>query len=276
MVLLLPVLRWELGGLRPGPEHAGDLAGEVGAQAVRAAIESARNAGGSLLASSLGAVTLLFGLWGVFILSPFLQSTVESWLVALLGWIPIFAGPPFGVGMFAAGVILTLMILPTIIAISRDVIRAVPDNQREAMLAGVEGDVGLALDALLGDRIPVQQTRDDLARAERRRDNRVGVLRLDARVEQSARLDDHAEADVEDSLVFGVGQPEARGAADRGNDLNKTSSDGYYARPGRACHTRFDRRVCGPGSNRGIDAPGVDAGERFAPINRFIIQGGLL
>src|SRR5438552_3911470 len=56
-------------------------------------------------------------------------------LVGLFGWIPIFAGPPFGVGMFAAGVILTLMILPTIIAISRDVISATPDNQREAMLA---------------------------------------------------------------------------------------------------------------------------------------------
>jgi phosphate transport system permease protein len=79
--------------------------------------------------------SVVFGLWGVFILSPFLQSTVESWLVSLLGWIPIFAGPPFGIGMFAAGVILTLMILPTIIAISRDVISAVPDNQREAMLA---------------------------------------------------------------------------------------------------------------------------------------------
>jgi phosphate transport system permease protein len=79
--------------------------------------------------------SVVFGLWGVFILSPFLQSTVESWLVSLLGWIPIFAGPPFGVGMFAAGVILTLMILPTIIAISRDVITAVPDSQREAMLA---------------------------------------------------------------------------------------------------------------------------------------------
>ncbi|HJP88351.1 MAG TPA: phosphate ABC transporter permease subunit PstC [Candidatus Limnocylindrales bacterium] len=79
--------------------------------------------------------SVVFGLWGVFILSPFLQSTVESWLVGLFGWIPIFAGPPFGIGMFAAGVILTLMILPTIIAISRDVISAVPDNQREAMLA---------------------------------------------------------------------------------------------------------------------------------------------
>jgi len=79
--------------------------------------------------------SVVFGLWGVFILSPFLQSTVESWLVSLFGWIPIFAGPPFGIGMFAAGVILTLMILPTIIAISRDVITAVPDSQREAMLA---------------------------------------------------------------------------------------------------------------------------------------------
>jgi len=79
--------------------------------------------------------SVVFGLWGVFILSPFLQATVESWIVDVFGWIPIFAGPPFGVGMFAAGVILTLMILPTIIAISRDVITAVPDSQREAMLA---------------------------------------------------------------------------------------------------------------------------------------------
>ena len=79
--------------------------------------------------------SVVFGLWGVFVLSPFLKNTVETWIVATLGWIPIFAGPPFGVGLFAAGVILTLMILPTIVAISRDVITAVPDSQREAMLA---------------------------------------------------------------------------------------------------------------------------------------------
>ena len=84
----------------------------------------------------LAAITsVVYGLWGVFILGPFLSSTVEAWLVGLFGWIPIFAGPPFGVGLFAAGVILTLMILPTIIAITRDVITAVPDSQREAMLA---------------------------------------------------------------------------------------------------------------------------------------------
>jgi phosphate transport system permease protein len=79
--------------------------------------------------------SVVFGLWGVFVLGPFLASTVESWLVGLFGWIPIFAGPPFGVGLFTAGVILTLMILPTIVAVARDVITAVPDTQREAMLA---------------------------------------------------------------------------------------------------------------------------------------------
>jgi phosphate transport system permease protein len=79
--------------------------------------------------------SVVFGLWGVFVLSPLLQKTVESWIVGAFGWIPIFAGPPFGVGLFAAGVILALMILPTIVAISRDVITAVPDSQREAMLA---------------------------------------------------------------------------------------------------------------------------------------------
>ena len=79
--------------------------------------------------------SVVFGLWGVFVLGPFLSKTVEAWIVGTLGFIPIFAGPPFGVGLFTAGVILTLMILPTIIAISRDVITAVPDSQREAMLA---------------------------------------------------------------------------------------------------------------------------------------------
>jgi len=79
--------------------------------------------------------SVVFGLWGVFVLSPVLKTTVEAWIVAVFGWIPIFSGPPFGIGLFAAGVILTLMILPTIVAISRDVISSVPNHQREAMLA---------------------------------------------------------------------------------------------------------------------------------------------
>jgi phosphate transport system permease protein len=79
--------------------------------------------------------SVVYGLWGIFVLSPFLKSTVESWAVDTLGWIPVFAGPPFGVGLFAAGVILAIMILPTIVSVSREVIGAIPNSQREAMYA---------------------------------------------------------------------------------------------------------------------------------------------
>jgi phosphate transport system permease protein len=79
--------------------------------------------------------SVVYGLWGIFVLSPFLRSNVEAWIVKTLGWIPIFAGPTFGIGLFSAGVILTIMILPTIVSISREVITSVPGSQREAMLA---------------------------------------------------------------------------------------------------------------------------------------------
>lgn len=79
--------------------------------------------------------SVVFGLWGVFVLSPFLRATVEAWMVDTFGWIPIFAGPSFGVGLFAAGVILAIMILPTIISISREVIASIPNSHREAMFA---------------------------------------------------------------------------------------------------------------------------------------------
>jgi phosphate transport system permease protein len=79
--------------------------------------------------------SVVYGLWGIFVLSPILKGTVEAWIVGVFGWIPLFAGPPFGIGLFAAGVILTIMILPTIVSISREVINSVPDTQREAMLA---------------------------------------------------------------------------------------------------------------------------------------------
>jgi phosphate transport system permease protein len=79
--------------------------------------------------------SVVFGLWGVFVLSPFLRATVEAWFVSTLGWIPIFAGPSFGVGLFAAGVILAIMIVPTIVSISREVIASIPNSNREAMYA---------------------------------------------------------------------------------------------------------------------------------------------
>jgi phosphate transport system permease protein len=79
--------------------------------------------------------SVVFGLWGVFVLGPFLGHTVEAWIVEHLGWIPIFAGPPYGIGLFTAGIILAIMIVPTIVSISREVISSVPNSQREAMAA---------------------------------------------------------------------------------------------------------------------------------------------
>jgi len=79
--------------------------------------------------------SVVIGLWGVFILAPFLRDTVESRIVSIVGWIPFLGGPAYGVGLFSAGVILTIMILPTIVTISREVIQAVPGSQREAMFA---------------------------------------------------------------------------------------------------------------------------------------------
>jgi phosphate transport system permease protein len=79
--------------------------------------------------------SVVIGLWGVFILAPFLRVTVEAWIVSVFGWIPFLGGPAYGIGLFSAGVILTIMILPTIVTISREVIQAVPGAQREAMFA---------------------------------------------------------------------------------------------------------------------------------------------
>lgn len=79
--------------------------------------------------------SVVIGLWGVFILAPFLRVTVEAWIVSTVGWIPFLGGPTYGIGLFTAGVILTIMILPTIVTISREVIQAVPGSQREAMFA---------------------------------------------------------------------------------------------------------------------------------------------
>ena len=80
--------------------------------------------------------SVVIGLWGVFILTPVLKNTVEGFLVATLGQtFSLFEGPPLGIGLFAAGVILAIMILPTIVSISREVIVSVPMTQREAMFA---------------------------------------------------------------------------------------------------------------------------------------------
>lgn len=90
----------------------------------------------SFLIEMLAAIpSVIIGLWGLFVLVPFIRSPIETWLGGHLGFLPLFHGPPFGVGFLAAGIILALMIIPIITAVSRDAIRAVPDHQREAMLA---------------------------------------------------------------------------------------------------------------------------------------------
>jgi phosphate transport system permease protein len=90
----------------------------------------------SALVELLAAIpSVVYGLWGIFVLAPILRSGVEPFLRTTLGFLPLFSGPPYGVGMLAGGLILAIMIVPTIAAVSRDVITVVPMDQREAMLA---------------------------------------------------------------------------------------------------------------------------------------------
>ncbi len=88
------------------------------------------------LVDSLAAIpSIIMGLWGFLVLVPFLQNTGEPWLQQHLGFLPFFQGQPHGVGLLAAGLILTVMILPIITAIAREVMLVVPNSQREALLA---------------------------------------------------------------------------------------------------------------------------------------------
>jgi phosphate transport system permease protein len=79
--------------------------------------------------------SVVYGLWGIFVLAPFLRDYVEPPMQKYLGWLPIFQGTITGVSLFTAGVILAIMITPIITAVVRDVLAAVPDSQREAALA---------------------------------------------------------------------------------------------------------------------------------------------
>ena len=79
--------------------------------------------------------SVVIGLWGIYVLGPILRDTVGAALSSAFGAIPVFAGIPSATGLYVAGVILAIMILPTIISISREVMTAVPQSQREAMLA---------------------------------------------------------------------------------------------------------------------------------------------
>ena len=83
--------------------------------------------------------SVIYGLWGFFVLAPVMRSGLEPFLKNTFGPLPVvgalFTGPAVGRDMLVAGVILAIMILPTVTAVSREVLRAVPDTQREGMLA---------------------------------------------------------------------------------------------------------------------------------------------
>jgi phosphate transport system permease protein len=79
--------------------------------------------------------SVVYGLWGIFVLAPFLRVHVEPHLARWFGWLPLFQGPITGIGLLTGGVILAIMVTPIISAVVRDVLAAVPNTQREAALA---------------------------------------------------------------------------------------------------------------------------------------------
>ncbi|MBL8181289.1 MAG: phosphate ABC transporter permease subunit PstC [Blastocatellia bacterium] len=79
--------------------------------------------------------SVVYGLWAIFVLAPFLRVYVQPPLQTALGWTPFFKGTATGVGMFTGGLILAIMITPIITAVVRDILEAVPVTQREAALA---------------------------------------------------------------------------------------------------------------------------------------------
>lgn len=118
--------------------------------------------------------SVVYGFWGIFVLVPWLRETVEPALTRWFGFLPLFRGPPLGFGMLAAGLVLAIMIVPTIASISREVLRAVPDTQREAAIglgatpwdtirlavlpsarSGIVGAVILGLNRALGETMAV-------------------------------------------------------------------------------------------------------------------------
>jgi phosphate transport system permease protein len=118
--------------------------------------------------------SVIYGLLGISLLVPVLQSTVVPALKATVGFLPIFSGPFYGVSIFSASVVLSIMIVPFIVSVSREVLLAVPTDQREAALAlgatrwettwkvvipyasrGIYGSIFLALARALGETMAV-------------------------------------------------------------------------------------------------------------------------
>jgi phosphate transport system permease protein len=90
----------------------------------------------SFLTELLAAIpSVVYGLWAVFVLVPLVRDHIGPFLSTTMGWTGLFSGANFGVNMLTAGIILAIMILPIISSLARDIMLAVPNHQREAMLA---------------------------------------------------------------------------------------------------------------------------------------------
>jgi phosphate transport system permease protein len=131
--------------------------------------------------------SVIYGLWAIFVLVPLLRQYVQPWLARYLGWTGLFEGPPYGIGMLAAGIILAIMIVPIVSSITREVMTAVSQQQREAVLAlgatrwemirmgvlrnaraGIMGGVILGLGRALGETMAVTMVignRPEIARS---------------------------------------------------------------------------------------------------------------
>jgi len=90
---------------------------------------------GSLVELLAAIPSVVYGLWGIFVLIPLLRQFVVPPLQAVLGWTPFFSGTFYGNSMLAAGIILAVMVLPYISSVAREVLLAVPTSQRDAALA---------------------------------------------------------------------------------------------------------------------------------------------
>lgn len=89
----------------------------------------------SFLIEMLAAIpSVVYGLWGIFVLVPVVRTYVQPFLGKTLGFIPLFQGPHFGIGLLSASIILSIMILPTITTMTREVFTAIPQLTREAAL----------------------------------------------------------------------------------------------------------------------------------------------
>jgi phosphate transport system permease protein len=83
-----------------------------------------------------GVPSIIYGIWGLFVLAPFLQHNVQPLIISLFSGVPylstLFSGPPYGIGIFTAGIILSIMVLPYITAVTRDVFQTVPPVLKES------------------------------------------------------------------------------------------------------------------------------------------------